>query len=86
MTSPLPVEPIERTRSLIKRSAPNPCRPRLSEEDEMALADGDRRAAICYAEIEDVTDRLLRLTEELSSDSVTFDPDDDDTPDPETDR
>lgn len=79
-TSPLSQDPIERTRQLVKRSAPNPYRPRLSDEEEIALAEIDRNAAACYAAIEDSTDRLdvaalrlSRITEEFSADDLSTD-------------
>lgn len=87
VTSPIPTDPIERTRHLVRRSAPNPYRPRLSDEDELAFAEVDSRAAAAYAEIEDVTDRMQRLVEDLSSSDIEIALDEDDmTPDMETDR
>lgn len=77
MTSPLPTDPIERTRHLVRRSAPNPERPRLPDDDERVLADCDARNAACYAAIEDATDRLRRATEDISADGVVFEPIDD---------
>lgn len=77
MTSPLSADPIERTRQLVRRSAPDPHRPRLPEEDERVLADCDARNAACYAAIEDATDRLKRATEDLSDDGIVFEPIDD---------
>lgn len=77
MTSPLSREPIERTHQLVRRSAPNPDRPRLPDDDERVLADCDARNAACYAAIEDATDRLSRAVEDISADGVVFEPIDD---------
>lgn len=76
-TSPLPVDPIERTNYLVRRSAPNIDRPRLPECDERALADSESRAAASYAAAEDAIDRLHRLADELSGDDVVLEPADD---------
>lgn len=52
----------------VAKSAPNPDRPRLSEEFEKRLHDTDRERAACYAQIEDVSEQAKKVADELSSD------------------
>lgn len=55
----------------VVRSAPNPDRPRLSEEHEKRLYESDRQRAACYAEIEDITEQLKEVADDLTAIDTT---------------
>ncbi len=52
----------------VRRSMPNPDRPRLKTESETKLVELEQRCAASYAAIETVTEDLRRLNESLSND------------------
>lgn len=55
----------------LRRSMPNPRRPRLRTETEAALADVDQRSAEAYAAVELATESLRRdLDKASSSDAI----------------
>ena len=58
----LPDQTQPRIRVLVERSAPDPMRPRLSDEIELAFADVDRASAACYASAEDLAQRFRKNT------------------------
>jgi hypothetical protein len=57
----LPDETLPRTATLVKNSAPNANRPRLSDEAEARLAPIEAESASCYAGIEDASDKFRKL-------------------------
>lgn len=65
--------------ALVERSAPDPDRPRLSEEWERQLAAVDAKSAACYASMEDLSDQLDRLAHELDDGVVVEQAADDDS-------
>lgn len=54
----------------VAKSAPNPDRPRISEEYERKLHDSDRARAACYAEMEEITEMLKDVADDLSADDL----------------
>ena len=54
-----------RLRAIVERSAPNPDRPKLSEEAERNLDSIERRTAATYAEMEEETFRIQRLAKTM---------------------
>lgn len=85
LPTPLPSDPHERALALVARSSPNPDRPRgiLSPAIERQLEQADRDRAVMYASMEDITDRLHQLANEIDRssegvfDCVNFDVGDD---------
>jgi len=59
-----------RVMALVERSAPDPDRPRLSDEWERQLAEVDVKSAACYASMEDLSDQLDRLAADLGGGAV----------------
>lgn len=68
-----------RVMALVERSAPDPDRPRLSDEWERQLADIDAKSAACYASMEDLSDQLDRVARELDDGVVVEQAADDDS-------
>lgn len=60
-------------KAAVMRSMPNPNRPRLSAESEMRFADIEKRTAACYAESEELTDKLLEMAKVISGEIVNGD-------------
>jgi hypothetical protein len=56
-----------RIKVLIERSAPNPDRPRLSDEVERALVEVETKTAAAYADNENRVARKRRLSKEMRS-------------------
>ncbi len=58
-----------RLKAIVERSAPNPNRPKLSEEAEQQLDAIERKTAATYAEMEEMTFRVLKLAKKIEGDT-----------------
>lgn len=63
----LPTDAITRLGALVERSAPDPARPRLPEDQERALDEVERKSARCYSEAEELTYQLGRLAAQIDA-------------------
>lgn len=68
-----PDETLTRIKLLVENSAPNPDRPRLSDEVEHRLAKVEADTAKTYAEAEEQTHRVFKLAEQISEGGVVKD-------------
>jgi hypothetical protein len=54
-----------RIKTLVEHSAPSRTRPRLNDERELALEEVERVTAGCYAQMEDMKERVRRAREDI---------------------
>ncbi len=66
----MPDETLSRIKLLVENSAPNPARPRLSDESEAALAAVEEKSAKTYAEVEETTHQLFKLAEKINNEGT----------------
>jgi hypothetical protein len=76
----LPDQTQPRIRILVERSAPDPRRPYLSDELELAFERVDRESAACYASAEDLSHRLRRAADRAEAVVQIWPPPDDECP------
>lgn len=62
---PLSDQTQPRIRALVENSAPDPDRPRLSDEVERELEPTERQSAVCYADAENRTAKMRRLARDI---------------------
>ena len=68
----LPDEPV-RTAVLVAASSPKLHRPRMRTELEDMMHNNDRERAACYASMEDLSDRMVGLADQIDSGPVSID-------------
>lgn len=66
-------------KDVVSRSLPNLSRPRLPTEIEAKLAAVDQRSALCYAEAEELAEKLSQQAKEIDASGIPLEIDFDET-------